>query len=84
MPYYKTCEHCGANLDPGERCTCKDQKCVICDERLKWGKFAMNQNICWNCFKENVKRIIAKMTPDDAVWFNHAMAGYAELHGEKW
>lgn len=20
--YYKTCEHCGANLDPGEKCDC--------------------------------------------------------------
>ena len=22
MPYYYTCPHCGANLDPGERCDC--------------------------------------------------------------
>ena len=22
--YYWTCEHCGANLDAGERCTCQD------------------------------------------------------------
>lgn len=22
MPYYHQCELCGANLDPGERCTC--------------------------------------------------------------
>lgn len=21
--YYKTCSHCGANLDPGERCDCR-------------------------------------------------------------
>ncbi len=25
--YYKKCEHCGANLDPGERCEdCKENK----------------------------------------------------------
>lgn len=24
MPYYKTCQLCGANLDPGERCDCKE------------------------------------------------------------
>ena len=24
MPYYKTCPDCGAHLDPGERCDCKD------------------------------------------------------------
>ena len=22
MSYYHTCEYCGANLDPGERCDC--------------------------------------------------------------
>ena len=22
MSYYKTCPHCGANLDPGEQCDC--------------------------------------------------------------
>lgn len=21
--YYKTCSHCGANLDPGEKCDCR-------------------------------------------------------------
>jgi len=24
MKPYKTCPHCGANLDPGERCDCTD------------------------------------------------------------
>lgn len=23
MPYYRTCPHCGANLDPGESCDCR-------------------------------------------------------------
>lgn len=23
MSYYRTCPHCGANLDPGERCDCQ-------------------------------------------------------------
>lgn len=22
---YRTCEHCGANLDPDERCDCRDK-----------------------------------------------------------
>lgn len=26
MPYYRVCPNCGSNLDPGERCDCKDQK----------------------------------------------------------
>ena len=25
MAYYTTCPHCGANLDPGERCDCRDK-----------------------------------------------------------
>ena len=23
MPYYKTCDKCGNNLDPGEKCDCE-------------------------------------------------------------
>ena len=23
MSYYRTCSHCGAHLDPGERCDCR-------------------------------------------------------------
>jgi hypothetical protein len=26
MAYYRTCEHCGANLDPGEKCDCTENK----------------------------------------------------------
>lgn len=26
MPYYNTCPHCGAHLDPGERCDCQDKQ----------------------------------------------------------
>ena len=26
MAYYRTCEHCGANLDPGEKCDCMENK----------------------------------------------------------
>lgn len=24
--YYKTCPHCGAHLDPGEKCDCRDKR----------------------------------------------------------
>lgn len=24
--YYTTCPHCGAHLDPGERCDCQDHE----------------------------------------------------------
>jgi len=26
MSYYRTCPHCGAHLDPGERCDCRDNE----------------------------------------------------------
>ena len=25
MAFYDTCPECGAHLDPGERCTCRDE-----------------------------------------------------------
>ena len=31
MPYYWTCPYCGANLDPGEKCDCKDKEDDIHD-----------------------------------------------------
>lgn len=26
MAFYKTCPFCGANLDPGEKCDCRDEQ----------------------------------------------------------
>ena len=26
MAYYRSCEHCGSNLDPGERCGCQAEE----------------------------------------------------------
>ena len=26
MSYFHTCPHCGANLDPGEACDCREKK----------------------------------------------------------
>lgn len=31
MAYYNICSICGANLDPGERCDCKEEKKIIKD-----------------------------------------------------
>ena len=32
--YYETCQHCGANLDPGEQCDCKKEKEIRKDATL--------------------------------------------------
>lgn len=26
MSYFNVCEECGANLDPGEKCTCREER----------------------------------------------------------
>ena len=26
MSYFRTCSYCGANLDPGERCDCREER----------------------------------------------------------
>lgn len=33
MSYYRVCPHCGAALDPGERCDCKDEKKAVVSVR---------------------------------------------------
>lgn len=30
---YRTCEHCGAHLDAGERCDCEKERNAACEER---------------------------------------------------
>ena len=29
MSYFHTCEYCGGNLDPGEKCDCRERKFQI-------------------------------------------------------
>lgn len=31
MSYYRTCPHCGAHLDSGERCDCREAKNTALD-----------------------------------------------------
>lgn len=33
-------------------------KCIKCGRNLKWGEFAYNQEMCWECFDDEVNRII--------------------------
>ncbi len=42
MSYYHTCPICGANLDPGERCDCKEVRQPISDQGIF--AFDMAQN----------------------------------------
>lgn len=29
MSYFKTCPHCGAHLDPGEVCDCREENAAV-------------------------------------------------------
>lgn len=48
MSIYRTCPQCGANLDPGERCDCKEKSAVRrestqADNPNKTIKYSMRQ-----------------------------------------
>jgi len=38
-----------------------EKKCVICKNSIRWGDFAYKQEICWNCFCEQVSIVIQRL-----------------------
>ena len=85
MAQYKTCPDCGAHLDPGERCDCKDTHCKKCEKTLKWGAFAVEQEICWSCFRDICATGIHKLeNQEERKCLEHAMAIVAEKFGEEY
>ena len=83
--WYRTCNDCGANLDPGERCDCHDTKCEICGGTLKWGRFAHNQTMCWECYKKSCNALLDKFTnKDDRALLQYAVSVVAERFGEEY
>lgn len=43
MSYYKTCPHCGAHLDPGEVCDCREkEKTLVSAANTDEGKVEQN------------------------------------------
>ena len=44
MAYFKTCTHCGATLDPGEKCDCKKIYPLFAGTSMtdRYGKFHEN------------------------------------------
>ena len=45
MPYSWTCPYCGANLDPGEKCDCKDEE-KMREERIARSVEKLSHLIC--------------------------------------
>lgn len=82
---YRTCNDCGSNLDPGERCDCHDTHCKICGSTLKWGRFAHNQTMCWTCYKTACNALLDRITnQEDRSLLQHAVAVVAEQFGEEY
>lgn len=55
MSYYRSCPSCGANLDPGERCDCQNEKTAAdaanIDDGKRYNKLATA--CCTSHFNEN-------------------------------
>ena len=62
-----------------------DEKCIVCGESLHLGRFAHNQNTCWNCFKMKIKSIVKELNKQsDKDLINYMGAVLAERFGEEW
>lgn len=53
----RTCEYCGANLDPGESCDCREEKTVVEECYSKTGT-ALHINNLYNAKKEETTDVI--------------------------
>lgn len=40
MAYFKVCPYCGSNLDPGEKCDCREER----ERKMKEMKYLIKQN----------------------------------------
>jgi len=38
-----------------------NMNCIECGNKLQWGKFSYNQDMCYDCYKTNVEEIIANI-----------------------
>lgn len=60
----------------------KKDTCIMCDVPLEWGQFTYNQNLCWDCFKEQVQTLAKNQTnASEARMILHLLACVAEMHG---
>ena len=73
-------------------------KCIICGKELQLVKFAYRQEICWDCFKEEIKNIIFNIDNmyalSDSIsvndkkkhkeYISYLLAVTAEMFGEEW
>ena len=61
------------------------KKCVVCGKPLQLGRFAHNQNTCWECFKMEVKTMYdTSPNQKHKEILSYMMAVLAERFGEEW
>ena len=59
------------------------KRCVKCDAELKWGGFARDQKVCWDCTRGQAMDILENLSGEERELFVWAMSTVAELHGYK-
>lgn len=48
--------------------------CMGCGTHFRWGEFAYNQELCWDCFEKRVERIAKNIhSPEDAEIVRHLL-----------
>ena len=58
--------------------------CTGCGSRLIWGKFAYNQELCWDCFEQQVNYIASKITtPQDREMVMYLLKTTEHAHGTR-
>lgn len=56
--------------------------CTGCGQRLAWGKFAYKQEICWECFEQQVLYITTQIkTVQNKEIVLHLLGVAKETHG---
>lgn len=81
-----SCWSCAAYHSETNACAlkeCKYPRCIICNDNLRWGGFAHNQNTCWSCFKDLVLTILSTHTGEEREILVWMMAIVAKSYGEE-
>lgn len=77
MSYYNTCQQCGANLDPGERCDCEKDEYRVQEYMLDQGAFRKRSifhiSRTWyhNTNNDSLRRRLVILSPDD--WYGNTL-----------
>lgn len=60
----------------------ENKKCKKCGEELKLGRFAVNQDVCWSCFKDTIFLVLEKLQGEERNFVLWMLTITAEIYGE--